>query len=148
MKFSLPDAVVLFCATTALALPQTSNSNDVVARGDDGLDLSEVEITDVEISSVDFDAADFGSLEARDTKFCANQGKIKRVKKEYNGKCHPDNSRGYYSVSLTGSEITCDRDTYPQRLIIAKRSRAESLTSASRVTRPLATYVPSVHLQS
>jgi hypothetical protein len=103
MKFSLPAAVVLFCATTALALPQANNINDIVARDEDGLDLSEVEITDVEISSVDFDAADFGSLEARDTKFCANQGKIKRVKKEYNGKCHPDNSRGYYSVSLTES---------------------------------------------
>jgi hypothetical protein len=108
MKFSLPAAVVLFCATTALALPRANNINDIIARGDDGLDLSEVEITDVEVSSVNFDAADFGSLEARDTKFCTNQGRIKRVKKEYKGKCHPNNSRGYFSVSLIVSELVCE----------------------------------------
>ena len=98
MKFSLPAAVVFFCATTILAFSQPNPSNDIVARDDDGLDFSNVDITDVEINEADFDADDFASLEARATLHCANSGKIKRVKKEYGGKCHPDNSKGFRSA--------------------------------------------------
>lgn len=115
MKFSLPAAVVFFCATTTLAFPQTNNFNDIVARNDDGLDLSEVDITNVDIDSVGFDANDFDSLVTRATKHCANQGKIKRVKKEYKGKCHPDNSRGFDSAhncigKVKGKSYLCVQD--------------------------------------
>lgn len=88
MRFSLPSAVILFCATTALAFPQPS-SNDIAARD------AEVEITDVVI---DYDSADYAELVARGTKGCSNDGLIKRVKKEYGGKCNPINSRGWKSA--------------------------------------------------
>jgi hypothetical protein len=95
MKFSLPTATILFCATTALALPQTNSFNDIVAREEDGLDLSNVDIIDVAYDAADFDTAE---LTARATQHCSNDGNIKRVKPEYKGKCAPTNSKGFASA--------------------------------------------------
>jgi len=108
MRFSLPAAVVLFCATTAIAFPQPA-SNGVITRDDDGsLDLSEVDIDEVEFNADDFD---IGGLAARATEHCNNQGRIKRVKPEYKGKCAPANSIGFQSAhnckSRSGKSYLC-----------------------------------------
>ncbi|RYP01980.1 hypothetical protein DL764_006013 [Monosporascus ibericus] len=97
MKFPLPTAVALFCAATSLAIPQANRfDNGLAARDTEGLDLSGINIEDIEI---DYDPADFDTiLTSRATIRCSNDGLIKRVKKEYNGKCHPSNSKGKLSA--------------------------------------------------
>ncbi|KAF2826197.1 hypothetical protein CC86DRAFT_406490 [Ophiobolus disseminans] len=93
MRFSLPAAIVLFCATTALALPQSNTDNEIASLdGDDGLDLSNIDIVDIE-----YNPEDFEELATRATKHCSNIAPIKRVKKEYKGKCDPKNSKGWAS---------------------------------------------------
>lgn len=93
MKFSLPTAVVLFCATSVIAFPQTNVINDLAARDEEGLDLSGVDIQDV-----DYNPNDFETLATRATIKCSNVSKIKRVKAEYKGKCDPANSKGFKSA--------------------------------------------------
>ncbi|KAK8101827.1 uncharacterized protein PG998_006762 [Apiospora kogelbergensis] len=83
MQFSLPTAVILFCATTALAFPQADSFDNLIARDDEALDVVDV----------DLNADDFEELVARKTR-CENKGLIKRVKKEYKGKCAPKDSKG------------------------------------------------------
>jgi hypothetical protein len=93
MKFSLSTAVVLFCASSALAFPHTNVTNGIASNDEDGLNLSGIDIQDV-----DYDPSDFESLETRATIKCSNVAKIKRVKAEYKGKCDPANSKGFKSA--------------------------------------------------
>ncbi|KAL0929740.1 uncharacterized protein CTRU02_215383 [Colletotrichum truncatum] len=95
MKFSLPAALAIFYATTALAFPQNIADDTILARDDEGIDISHLDIEEIELA---YDPNDFENLAARATIKCSNQGKIKRVKKEYAGKCHPNNSIGTLSA--------------------------------------------------
>jgi hypothetical protein len=105
MKFSLPTAVVLFCATTVFALPQADSfdANNLAIRDDEviSLDVGDLftrDAEEIEVEDIDLDEDDFESLAARATKHCSNDGLIKRIKKEYKGKCAPKNSKGKLSA--------------------------------------------------
>ncbi|KAK1635254.1 hypothetical protein BDP81DRAFT_472783 [Colletotrichum phormii] len=124
MKFSLPTVIAIFCTTTALALPQINNVGDLVERDGEGIDLSQIEIDDVE---VDYDPTDFDGLEARagNTIHCSNNGKIKRVKKEYKGKCHPKNSIGRQAAH------NCERPRSGKSYLCVQSNKATCYLSLS-----------------
>lgn len=117
MKFSLPTLVALFCAATSLAATLNNPiEGDLTARNPEDVDVPTTDITtdteelDVEDVELD-DESDFENLLARDTIKCSNDGYIKRVKKEYHGKCNPKNSKRTKSAhnckNLGGKSYLC-----------------------------------------
>ncbi|CAH0044876.1 unnamed protein product, partial [Clonostachys solani] len=93
MKFSLTMTTILFCATASFALPGAAEQNDIAVDSAEGIDPPDIEVVDIE-----YNADDFDELVTRGTIRCSNQGRIKRFKKEYDGKCSPSNSRGFLSA--------------------------------------------------
>ncbi|KAI1100688.1 hypothetical protein F4804DRAFT_318371 [Jackrogersella minutella] len=99
MQLSLATAIALFLITTPLTYtltidnsnlaPQLSRDSQVEVRDD--IDFSSVDVEDVDITERDF-------LHSDATIHCANEGKIKRVKPGYKGRCNPANSRGFRSA--------------------------------------------------
>lgn len=101
MQLAAAVAFFLTAAPLCRTEPTTGNSPGAsAARVPEGFQLEvRRESVDLDLSDFDIEDVEVDYLEARQTVHCSNQGSIRRVKPEYQGKCNPANSVGRGSAN-------------------------------------------------